>query len=93
MFQPLLPLKNMSISRAEFVDRMKDLGIGVGIHYPALHLFTLYRERGYKAGMYPHAEHVGATTVSLPLFPGMKDEDVDRVCAALVTVLKPVLKN
>ncbi|GGP24514.1 DegT/DnrJ/EryC1/StrS family aminotransferase [Silvimonas amylolytica] len=93
MFQPLLPLKNMSIGRAEFIDRMKEEGIGVGIHYPALHLFTLYRERGYKEGMYPHAEHIGASTVSLPLFPAMKDEDVDRVCAALGKVLKPVLKG
>ncbi|RBH51521.1 DegT/DnrJ/EryC1/StrS aminotransferase family protein, partial [Pseudomonas sp. MWU13-2860] len=37
MFQPLLPLDRMSIDRGEFIARMKDLGIGVGVHYPAMH--------------------------------------------------------
>ncbi|WP_283149321.1 DegT/DnrJ/EryC1/StrS family aminotransferase [Silvimonas soli] len=91
MFQPLLPLARMSISRGEFINRMKDQGIGVGIHYPALHLFSLYRARGFKEGMYPHAERVGESTVSLPLFPAMQNEDVSRVCAALRNVLLPVL--
>lgn len=92
MFQPLLPLKRMSISRGEFVARMKEKGIGIGVHYPALHLFTLYRERGFREGMFPHAEHVGASTVTIPLFPAMHDADVTRVCAALKDVLLPVLK-
>ena len=92
MFQPLLPLERMSISRGEFVAKMKEKGIGVGIHYPALHLFTLYQQRGFKTGMFPHAEHVGASTVTIPLFPAMQDADVTRVCTALGDVLHPVLK-
>ena len=50
MFQPLLPLERMSIDRGEFIARMKDLGIGVGVHYPAMHLFTLFREMGFQPG-------------------------------------------
>ena len=92
MFQPLLPLNRMSISRGEFVAKMKEKGIGVGIHYPALHLFTLYQQRGFQAGMFPHAEHVGASTVTIPLFPAMQDADVTRVCSALQDVLLPALK-
>ncbi|SFN32563.1 hypothetical protein SAMN05660284_01195 [Formivibrio citricus] len=92
MFQPLLPLARMAISRGEFVARMKEKGIGIGVHYPALHLFTLYRERGFREGMFPHAEHVGASTVTIPLFPAMQDSDVTRVCTALKDVLLPVLK-
>lgn len=88
MFQPLLPLSKMKITRSEFVTRMKEKGIGIGIHYPALHLFTLYRELGFKEGTFPHAEHVGASTITLPLFPAMKDEDVGRVCTALHCVLQ-----
>ncbi|BCL75330.1 LPS biosynthesis-like protein [Jeongeupia sp. HS-3] len=91
MFQILLPLERMSISRGEFITRMKDAGIGVGVHYPALHLFSYYRGLGYVEGMYPHAEHVGASTISLPLFPAMIESDVDRVCDALTAVLAPVL--
>lgn len=92
MFQPLLPLARMTISRGEFVARMKEKGIGIGVHYPALHLFTLYRERGFAEGMFPHAEHVGASTITLPLFPAMQDGDISRVCTALREVLLPVLK-
>lgn len=91
MFQPLLPLERMALSRGAFIEAMRAQGIGVGVHYPAMHLFTLYRERGYAPGDLPAAEHIGARTVTLPLFPLMRDEDVDRVCAAVTRVLRPVL--
>ena len=85
MFQPLLP---RGTDRGAFLQAMKEQGIGVGVHYPALHLFSLYRARGFHAGQFPHAEDVGARTVTLPLFPAMADGDVDRVCSALTKVLK-----
>jgi dTDP-4-amino-4,6-dideoxygalactose transaminase len=62
---------------------MRESGIGVGVHYPAIHLFTLFRQLGYRPGDFPHAERIGRCTVSLPLFPAMQDGDVERVCAAL----------
>lgn len=92
MFQPLLPLANMTISRAEFIDAMKAEGIGVGVHYPAMHLFTLFRAMGFKEGDFPHAEDIGRRTVTLPLFPAMQDADVLRVCQAVSRVLRPALK-
>ena len=52
-------------------------------HYPALHLFKLYRKMGYREGMFPHAERFGASTVTLPLFTQMTREDVARVCNAV----------
>ena len=88
MFQPLLPLSRMNISRAEFIQRMAEKEIGIGVHYPAIHLFKLYRSLGYKEGDFPHAEDVGRRTITLPLFPAMADEDVDRVCEALSAILK-----
>lgn len=80
MFQPLLPAGS---DRGAFIAAMKEQGIGVGVHYPPLHLFSLYRGLGFHAGQFPHAEDIGARTVTLPLFPAMSDADVDRVCAAL----------
>lgn len=91
MFQPLLPLEQMNIDRGTFIERMKQLGIGVGVHYPAMHLFSLYRRLGWKDGDFPHAERIGASTITLPLFPAMADHDVDRVCTALQDVLRPAL--
>jgi dTDP-4-amino-4,6-dideoxygalactose transaminase len=83
MFLVTLPLARLSISRAGFMEQMKERGIGTGVHYPAIHLFSLYRAMGYKEGMYPHAEHYGATTVTLPLFTQMNEGDVERVCRAV----------
>jgi dTDP-4-amino-4,6-dideoxygalactose transaminase len=80
MFQVLLP-KN--VERHEFIAAMRAAGIGVGVHYPAMHLFTLFRKLGYGPGDFPHAERIGRSIVSLPMFPAMHDSDVDRVLAAL----------
>ncbi|RAR59319.1 dTDP-4-amino-4,6-dideoxygalactose transaminase [Paraburkholderia unamae] len=83
MFQITLPLEQLAIDRAGFMGELKARGIGSGVHYPAIHLFTLYRERGFQAGMFPHAERFGASTVTLPLFTQMTEADVARVCRAV----------
>jgi len=85
MFQPLLP---PGADRGRFIEAMRAEGIGIGVHYPAMHLFTLYRARGHRAGEFPHAEDIGRRTVTLPLFPAMADADVERVCAALARVMR-----
>jgi len=83
MFLVTLPLARLSISRAGFMEQLKERGIGSGVHYPAIHLFSLYRARGFREGMFPHAEHYGASTVTLPLFTQMTEGDVERVCRAV----------
>ncbi|SEI43675.1 DegT/DnrJ/EryC1/StrS family aminotransferase [Paraburkholderia diazotrophica] len=83
MFLVTLPLARLSISRAGFMEQLKERGIGTGVHYPAIHLFSLYRARGFREGMFPYAEHYGASTVTLPLFTQMTEGDVERVCRAV----------
>jgi hypothetical protein len=80
MFQVLLP---ETADRNLFITRMRAAGIGVGVHYPAMHLFSLFRGLGWRPGQFPHAERIGRSTVSLPMFPTMQDRDVDRVIAAV----------
>ncbi|MCC7080003.1 MAG: DegT/DnrJ/EryC1/StrS aminotransferase family protein [Burkholderiales bacterium] len=87
IFTPLLPLERMAIGRADFVRRMHERGIGVGVHYPAIPGLSLYRELGYELEDYPNAARIGSATVTLPLFPAMSRSDVDRVCRALRAVL------
>jgi len=77
MFQVVLPER---AARARFIARMRELGVAVGVHYPAMHLFALYRALGWRAGQFPHAERIGRSIVTLPLYPAMADEDVTRVC-------------
>jgi dTDP-4-amino-4,6-dideoxygalactose transaminase len=85
MFQVVLPEK---FPRARFIAAMREAGIGVGVHYPAMHLFSLYRNLGWREGQFPHAERIGRSIVTLPLFPAMKDADVDRVCDAAKRILQ-----
>ena len=86
MFQPLLPTDR--IGRGEFIEAMRQEGIGVGVHYPAMHLYSLYRAMGHREGELPHAEQIGRSIVTLPLFPAMGNEDVDRVCEAVRRVMQ-----
>ncbi|MCU0898405.1 MAG: DegT/DnrJ/EryC1/StrS aminotransferase family protein [Burkholderiales bacterium] len=88
MFQVVLPLGRLAIDRAAFIRRMRDLGVGIGVHYPAVHLFALYRVMGWREGDFPHAERIGRSIVTLPLFPAMDAADVDRVCAAVSEVIR-----
>jgi dTDP-4-amino-4,6-dideoxygalactose transaminase len=87
MFNPLLPLERMTIDRPTFIRLMHDRGIGVGVHYPAIHELALYRRLGHAARRHPNAERIGRETVTLPLFPAMADSDVDRVCNAVLDIL------
>ncbi|WP_331694502.1 DegT/DnrJ/EryC1/StrS aminotransferase family protein [Pandoraea sputorum] len=83
MFQIELPLAQLTIDRAGFMEQLKARGIGSGVHYPAIHLFTMYRALGFKEGQFPHTERLGRAILTLPLYPAMTDADVARVCEAV----------
>lgn len=87
MFAPLLPLRELTLSRREFRDALEERGIGTGMSYEAAHLATLYRRFGYHRGSLPHTERIADTTVTLPLHPTMTADDVDRVCDACADVI------
>jgi dTDP-4-amino-4,6-dideoxygalactose transaminase len=87
MFQVVLPEPQLTITRAQVMERLHALGIGTGAHYPVIHLFALYRRRGFKPGDFPIAEFVGRNILTLPLFADMHDSDVPRVVEALLGVL------
>jgi dTDP-4-amino-4,6-dideoxygalactose transaminase len=91
MFQVLLPEKP-AVPRAAVMRRMHEAGIGTGAHYPAIHLFTLYRGLGWKPGDFPRAERAGRDLLTLPLFPAMTGGDVERVVRELARVIRANLK-
>jgi dTDP-4-amino-4,6-dideoxygalactose transaminase len=92
MFQVVLPLDRLDTNRAGIMADLKALGIGIGLHYPPIHLFTLYRERGFTEGMFPVAECIGRSIMTLPLFPTLTENDVDRIVVAMAHVLETHLK-
>ena len=92
MFQVLLPASRLQGGRAAVMQMLRDAGIGAGVHYPALHLFSFYRDQGWREGMLSHSERIGRSILTLPLFPAMSDADPLRVCRALAASCQQLLK-
>jgi dTDP-4-amino-4,6-dideoxygalactose transaminase len=93
MFQVVLPLEQLNTDRAQVMTELKDLGIGTGVHYPAITGFTLYKNQGYKTSDTPIAERIGRSILTLPLFPAMTDEDIGRISKGLVGILQKYRKK
>jgi dTDP-4-amino-4,6-dideoxygalactose transaminase len=93
MFQVVLPEERLAARRSSIMEKLQAAGIGSGVHYPAIHLFKLYRKQGWKDGDFPHAEYAGRNLLTLPLFPTMADADVPRVVDALMGILNQSLKS
>ncbi|HVU16144.1 MAG TPA: DegT/DnrJ/EryC1/StrS aminotransferase family protein [Candidatus Didemnitutus sp.] len=88
MFQVILPEERLACKRADIMTALQAAGIGNQVHYPAIHLFAVYRRLGWKTGDFPHAEYAGRNILTLPLFPGMTRSDVERVVRELLTLLR-----
>ncbi len=87
MFQVVLPEARLNVPRAAVMGELHAAGIGTGVHYPAIHLFAVYRRLGWKEGDLPLAEQVCRNILTLPLFPAMTEADVARVAAELHRIL------
>ena len=87
MFCVCLDFESIGLSRSEVLETFKGQEIMLGMHYPAMHLFGMYRRLGYGPGDFPVAEQIGEQTFTLPLFPGMTIDDVDRVVAVFDQLL------
>ncbi len=73
----------LGLDRGAVFEALRAAGIGAGVHYLPVHLHPFYRQRfGTGAGLCPVAEAAYEEILSLPIFPAMSDEDVDRVVAA-----------
>jgi dTDP-4-amino-4,6-dideoxygalactose transaminase len=88
MFQVVLPEERLTIRRADVMGKLQAAGIGTGVHYPAIHLFAVYRRLGWKPGDFPVAERVGRNILTLPLFPAMTRADVVRVVERLLAIVQ-----
>ncbi len=83
----LVPVRVPASRRRAVYEALRAQGIGVQVHYTPVHLQPFYRRRGSAAGDCPVAEAFYAEELSLPCFPGMTDDDVRRVVAALTAAL------
>jgi dTDP-4-amino-4,6-dideoxygalactose transaminase len=75
-----LRLEQLQIDRNAFIQKLKECGIGTSVHFIPLHLHPYYqRTYGYRRGDFPIAETEFERCLSLPIYPGMSNQDVEQV--------------
>lgn len=74
-------------THVDLFEALRQRGIGVNLHYMPVHLQPYYRDLGFGPGLCPEAERHGREAISLPLFPGLSEEQQDDVVSALRELL------
>jgi dTDP-4-amino-4,6-dideoxygalactose transaminase len=90
LYPVLIDFDALGLSRAHVMNHMRQLGIGTQVHYIPVSNQPYYT-RLYGKQDLPGAQAYYTRVLSLPLFPAMKDEDVDRVIETLEIVLGPAI--
>jgi dTDP-4-amino-4,6-dideoxygalactose transaminase len=89
LYTLLVDIDRLDATRDDVLLQLHRQNIGSGVHYRALHLHPYYRDTfGYRPGAFPNAEWISERTISLPLSPGLTDEDVEDVVAAVTRTLR-----
>jgi len=79
----------LGIDRATLFTDLRGKGIGVNVHYIPVHLHPFYREKFHTGpGLCPVAETTYEQIISIPMFPGMTDSDIEAVLDAISTSIK-----
>lgn len=73
--------------RRKVFEALREAGIGVNVHYQPVHTQPFYQQRGFAEGDFPHAEAYYEQAITLPLYPGLTDEEQEQVVAALKAAL------
>ena len=66
-------------------------GVGVGVNFRVVHLMAYYVERfGFEEGIFPMAERIGASSISLPLYPALREEEQEYVVGTIKSILSEI---
>jgi len=87
---PCRIVKNeFGMSRDQFMEEMRQLGVGTSVHFVPLYLHTFYKKAlGYKKGDFPVASQLNREIVSIPMYTKMTNSDVNRVIEAIHYIQK-----
>ena len=83
-----LHLDQLRIDRNAFIEELKDRNIGTSVHYLPVHMQPYYREKyGYRPEDCPVAAEAFTRMITLPLHPGMTDQDIEDVVEAIGDII------
>ena len=71
------------VDRDAVIRRMRERGVDCKPYLPAIHLFSFYREMGYRKGQFPVCEDLAARSLALPFYPQLTESEVAQVSEAL----------
>lgn len=86
-------LERLRVGRDVIFDALRAEGIGVNVHYIPVYMHPYYQRLGYKKGLCPKAEEQYEKLITIPLWPGMTDKDVDDVIKAVRKVVAAYRKT
>jgi len=88
LYVVLIDFEKAGISRAVVMNRLRAKGIGTQVHYIPVHLQPYYRHLGNASyGDLPQAENYYAKALSLPMYPNLTPQDVERVVDELALII------
>ncbi len=77
----------LTISRNQFIEELKIRGVGTGVHFMPVHQHIYYKETfNLNPADFPVAEDAFPRLISLPLYPGMTEEDINKVVSAIYDI-------
>jgi dTDP-4-amino-4,6-dideoxygalactose transaminase len=88
LYPILVRVEDLTVDRDTILRDLKEAGVGVSVHFRALHLMSYYaRKFGFKRGDFPSAEYASDRLISLPLFPKMTEQNVRWVISKVKEVI------
>jgi perosamine synthetase len=87
LFPIRLVLERLTVDRNKFIEELKAAGVGCSVHWRPLHLHPYYQDTfGLKPEEFPVATSLWQRLISLPIFPGMRSEEMEYVVETVVAI-------
>jgi UDP-4-amino-4,6-dideoxy-N-acetyl-beta-L-altrosamine transaminase len=89
LFVVNIDFKSLGIDRHDVMTRLRELNVGTQVHYIPVHFHPYYRNLyGDQSSLLPNVERYYSRTLSLPMFPGLSNDDIYRVVNAFAEVIE-----
>ena len=79
--------------RGEIIAQIIAAGVGVNVHYMPLPILTLFKNLGYKIQDHPKAMHLYSNEITLPVYNGLDENQLARVCETVVKSVEFIFNN